>query len=341
MINDHAGMDRPKLSHDGYTVALIAPIQVEQVAAMLMLDERHEALPQPPNDHNVYTLGSINNHNVVIASLPTAGNCSTATVVTQMRTTFRRLRFGLLVGIGGGVPTETNQGPIRLGHVVVGTPEGQHSGAVQYDHGKAQAEGRFTRTGVLAPPPSVLLASVHKLTVKRCIVGEDPLLVHLQKINTKLPRLQKYKYPGAHNDHLYPPSYLHLDRKRSCRQCGCSADMKIDRGIDESESDGEYPTEIVAHHGIIAAGEMVMQDAQLRDKLAEQEGVLCFEMEAAGALNDFPCLVIRGISDYSDSHKNDDWHGYAAAAAAAYARDLFFHMSVDMVMQCSVAEAGQ
>jgi hypothetical protein len=50
--------------------------------------------------------------------------------------------------------------------------------------------------------------------------------------------------------------------------------------------------------------------------------VLCFEMEAAGLMNYLPCLVIRGICDYADSHKNKRWQGYAAAAAAAYAREL-------------------
>jgi nucleoside phosphorylase len=45
-------------------------------------------------------------------------------------------------------------------------------------------------------------------------------------------------------------------------------------------------------------------------------------MEAAGIMNRFPCMVIRGICDYSDSHKNKDWQGYAALTAAAYAKDL-------------------
>lgn len=63
--------------------------------------------------------------------------------------------------------------------------------------------------------------------------------------------------------------------------------------------------------------------------MAVEHGVLCFETEAAGALAAFPCLVIRGISNYCDSHKNDEWQGYAAAAAAAYARQLFFHMPIE------------
>ena len=65
-----------------------------------------------------------------------------------------------------------------------------------------------------------------------------------------------------------------------------------------------------------------MKDAILRDKLAREQGVLCFEMEAAGIMNRFPCLVIRGICDYCDSHKNKQWQGYAAMTAAAYTKEL-------------------
>lgn len=65
-----------------------------------------------------------------------------------------------------------------------------------------------------------------------------------------------------------------------------------------------------------------MKDVYIRDKLAEEEDVLCFEMEAAGLINHFPCLVIRGICDYANSHKNKAWQGYAAMAAAAYTKRL-------------------
>ncbi|KAE8314556.1 hypothetical protein BDV41DRAFT_575816 [Aspergillus transmontanensis] len=65
-----------------------------------------------------------------------------------------------------------------------------------------------------------------------------------------------------------------------------------------------------------------MKDANVRDKLANNEGVLCFEREAAGLMNHFPCLVIRGICDYSDSHKNEKWQGFAAMAASVYAKQL-------------------
>jgi nucleoside phosphorylase len=145
-----------KLSHEEYTVRWICPPEVEQIAALEMLDEEHERLRQPSAYHNVYNLGSIAGHNVVVAGLHHPGNNPAATVVTQMRMTFPNLKFALLIGIGGGVPTKTDNGTIRLGDVIVSKPAGNHSGTVQYDHRKAKS-GTFERTGALAPPPAVPL----------------------------------------------------------------------------------------------------------------------------------------------------------------------------------------
>lgn len=81
------------------------------------------------------------------------------------------------------------------------------------------------------------------------------------------------------------------------------------------------------HHGIIVSGNQVVKDAVVRDRLRDQFGALCVEMEAAGLMNDFPCLVIRGVCDYADCHKNDAWHAYAAMTAAAYAKEFLFYVS--------------
>jgi hypothetical protein len=80
------------------------------------------------------------------------------------------------------------------------------------------------------------------------------------------------------------------------------------------------------HYGLIASANQLMKDAIIRDKFAAEMDVLCFEMEAAGLMNTFPCLVIRGICDNSDSHKNKEWQGYAAMVAAAYAKDLLYRI---------------
>jgi hypothetical protein len=64
-----------KLIHGDYMVGWICPLEVEQIAALEMLDEEHARLPQPPTDHNVYNLGSIASHNnVVIAGLHQLGS---------------------------------------------------------------------------------------------------------------------------------------------------------------------------------------------------------------------------------------------------------------------------
>ncbi|KAK1633648.1 ankyrin repeat protein [Colletotrichum phormii] len=304
-----------------YKVAWICPLEVEQIAAMEMLDKEHPPLAKSPTDHNVYSLGSINGHNVVIAGLHQPGNSPAATVVTQMRMTFPNLRFGLLVGVGGGVPVKTDQGPIRLGHVVVSKPAGGYSGALQYDHGKAEG-GHFERTGALAPPPALLLSAAQALAVQRDRSEFDPVQQSLYRIKTDRPRLRRFQYPGERNDYHYPSNYVHQREGEPCATV-CDPLKRVARPVDDDDNF------VIVHRGNIASGELVVKNAELRDTLAQQHGLLCFETEAAGVIADFPCLVVRGISDYCDSHKNDDWHGYAAAVAAAYARQLFFHLPVD------------
>lgn len=78
------------------------------------------------------------------------------------------------------------------------------------------------------------------------------------------------------------------------------------------------------HYGLIASGNTLVKDAAVRDSILKEIGdeCICFEMEAAGLMNSFPCLVIRGICDYTDSHKNDRWQRYAVAAAAAYGKEF-------------------
>ncbi|PTB54373.1 hypothetical protein M431DRAFT_6577 [Trichoderma harzianum CBS 226.95] len=117
----------------------------------------------------------------------------------------------------------------------------------------------------------------------------------------------------------------------NCEKGGCNPEQRIEQPVEE---DDKYF--IVVHQGTIASGELVIKDAKKRDFLAQKYNLLCFKTEAAGALADFPCLVIQGISDYCDSHKNNNWHGFAAAAAAAYARRLFFHMPTEIEEETSI-----
>jgi nucleoside phosphorylase len=96
-------------------------------------------------------------------------------------------------------------------------------------------------------------------------------------------------------------------------------------GFQRDERDSTEPE---IHYGIIASGNTLVKAAGTRDKIVEDIGeeCICFEMEAAGLMNHFPCLVIRGICDYADSHKNDRWQRYASATAAAYGKELLAYV---------------
>jgi nucleoside phosphorylase len=120
-----------------YSVGWICAISTEYVAAQAFFDETHDG-PEyvSQNDNNDYTLGKIGKHNVVIAVLPDGeyGTASAAFVATSMLNSFPNVRIGLMVGIGGGAPTQKHD--IRLGDIVVSAPGNGEGGVLQYDFGK-------------------------------------------------------------------------------------------------------------------------------------------------------------------------------------------------------------
>lgn len=307
------------LASTDYTVGWICAICTEYVAAQAFLDEEYERLEYSSrNDNNDYTLGRIGKHNVVIAVLPRGeyGASSATGVARDMLRSFPNVRIGLMVGIGGGAPSRKHD--IRLGDIVVSAPSGKNSGVYQYDFGKTIEGRNFQTTGSLAPPPVFLRAAVNGLAAEYETNGHQ-LEEAINNIFDKKPRLRKkYKRPDPSSDRLYRTGVTHSDSEASCEaSCGCDPKKLVLRHQRTEEEDN--PT---IHYGLIASANNLMKDAFIRDKLSAEMDVLCFEMEAAGLMNQFPCLVIRGICAYSDTHKNEEWQGYAAMAAAAYAKDL-------------------
>lgn len=311
---------------EDYTVGWICALPVELAASAELLDVEHPQLPHDTKDSNSYTFGSIAGHNIVIGCLPFGqiGLVSAASVAIQMKSRFPSIRFGLMVGIGGGVPTENSD--IRLGDVVVSLPSGQYGGVVQYDMGKTLSEGQNIRTGALNAPPQILLTALAAVEAARLRDRFD-LKDSLSSLGARLP---KFAYPQKLRDRLYKSTYAH-SKGATCAQC--SEDQLEER----PERDD---VDIVIHYGTIASGNQVMKDGVERDRLSsELGGVLCFEMEAAGLINNFPCVVIRGICDYADSHKNKLWQPYAAATAAAFAKALLGLIpATEVVKQPTVEE---
>jgi nucleoside phosphorylase len=297
-----------RLKTSDYTVGLICALRIELAAVELLLDETHQDFPQGLNDADFYSFGRIGEHNVVIACLHDGnlGITSAATAASQMVSEFPSIRFAMLVGIGGGVPREDTD--IRLGDVVISLPQMQHGGLVQYDLEKTAGEGRLMRTGSLNIPPPIHLYALSKFRSKG-IRGLVNLSTHL----SALAHLPEFVYQGADSDTLYKATYSHAGGS-TCE--GCSRDELVLR-------DPRKISGVSLHFGTIASGNQVLKDGVTRDRLSKELGdVLCVEMEAAGLIDNFPCLVIRGICDYADSHKNTRWQAYAAATAAACAKEL-------------------
>ncbi|KAB8235186.1 uncharacterized protein BDW43DRAFT_299123 [Aspergillus alliaceus] len=274
------------LTHDDYTIAWISALPLEMAAASVMLDKTHNPLPQPVTDPNAYVLGELSGHCIVMACLPTCvyGTISAATGMSHMISTFPRIQFGLMVGIGGGKPV------------------GKYSGVIQYDYGKAVQGGQFEPTGTLNKPPQTLLTHMAYLEATQMTKRDDAVAKIVLEVLEQNPdvngRLLPPKWP---TDYLFHSSYHHADKESNCEKCDKAHTPYI-------------------HYGLIASGDQVMKDSETRDRLAQQYGILCFEMEAAGLVEGLPTLVIRGICDYCDSHKQKEWQGYAALTAAAYTK---------------------
>jgi nucleoside phosphorylase len=309
-------VSKTKLQREDYQVCWICPLPVEITAAEAMLDERHAPIPNNPHDSNVYTLGRMGVHNIAIAGLPAGNPVATAIAATHMKHAFPAMRVVLLVGIGGGVPSPKND--IRLGDIVVSYPDGIYGGVVQVDRGKTvptsvNGDG-FEIRGSLNQPPDQLLNVVNTLKSKHTILdeSEEPeFMKYLTKATQGTPRLRA-QYPGKDQDHLFKSCYDHEPTESTCKDCD------VRRTIHREPRNNNEPR---IHFGLIASANNVRKDGRTRETLRQKLDILCFEMEAAGIMNNFACLVIRGISDYADSHKNDQWQPYAACAAAAYTKE--------------------
>ncbi|KAF3391859.1 Ankyrin repeat domain-containing protein 50 [Talaromyces pinophilus] len=323
-------MESPPARNE-FQIGWICALPIEAAAAIQMLDENFGILQeQERTDTNTYTLGRIGHHHVVIACLPDGqyGTTSATTVANNMLRTFSdSLRIGLMVGIGGGAPSVEHD--IRLGDIVISRPEGSHGGVIQYDMGKIGKNGIFQRIGSLNSPPKPLLDALAQMRAAE--LYDDPQYpVYLQEAIGKNKRTQKTFYrPNVRSDRLFKIDYGHSEGVTCCDQC--PAEWEEDRITRE---DGNPQT----HYGTIASGNTLIKDGKIREAIRKDTGALCFEMEAAGLMADFPCLVVRGICDYADSHKNKQWQGYAALAAAAFTKELLGYVPKGVSQERLVAD---
>jgi len=246
-----------------------------------------------------------------------------------------------VVGICSGVPFGSERADIVLGDVVISDM------IVQYDFGRRFAD-KFVRKNTflddLGRPNMEIRSFLAKLKGR---YGRKNLQYKMCKYLDVLSRElgEEATYPGATQDKLFDPTYRHKHQtpshcatcaaceqrsdpvceiaiNSSCDQLSCDQGKLILRSRlskiqAETMSNDQYLHRPVIHFGLVASGDTMMRSGEDRDEIAVKEKAIAFEMEGAGVWDNFPCVIIKGVCDYADSHMSKRWQDYAAATAAA------------------------
>lgn len=335
-----AHLSRPA-TRGGFHVAIICALPREADAIMLLFDEFWDEDGDPygraDGDTNTYITGRIKSHHVVLVILPGMGTASAAAATASLRSSYGALKLAFLVGICGAVPSiegfETS-----LGDVIVS------SSIIQYDYGR-QYPGSFAVKDTIDDSLGRASKEIRGLlAIYKTETGLDWLMSRstsylemLQSVAKKKRRRADYRYPGSSENRLFQPDYAHTHRtSRGPCPCGsanlsnpvCTAPC-ADVGCDEAKLViREFPTKPIEDYSInifigrVGSGNSVMKSGEDRDRIAAEHGIVAFEMEGAGAWEEVPCIVVKGVADYADSHKSKRWQDFAAATAASVMRGL-------------------
>ncbi|KAL2835972.1 hypothetical protein BJY01DRAFT_258807 [Aspergillus pseudoustus] len=332
-----------------FTIGIVCALAREYDAMVLLMDELWDEVNgygKAYGDANTYTTGRIGSFNVVMILLGRIGKISAATSSSNLRFSYPGLQFVFITGICGGVPFPPGGHKLILGDVVISRR------AVQYDLGRKYPDSfapRHTTDDNLGKPPEHIYKLLSLLETSHAREQLENLsAVYLQRLQNNAHRKGRgatYRYLGSSNDKLYQPNYHHkhynsqlclsaedkcsntsvckASRDLSCADLGCSDKYLIARKrlqwTHQLEKQGET-LEAQARSvfvGAFGSGDTVLKSGEDRDRLARQHGLMAFEMEGAGMWEVVPCIVIKGVCDYADSHKDKSWQDFAAATAAS------------------------
>ncbi|EHK20277.1 uncharacterized protein TRIVIDRAFT_192871 [Trichoderma virens Gv29-8] len=352
-------MPRPPSSRDGFHFAVICALPLEFDAVCHSLDEvwegQDEKLGKAAGDLNYYTLGCMGNIPVVVFLLPGKGKVEAASAAASLRSSYNNLSVVLVVGVCGALPNLFDDTEVLLGDVIVSNH------VVQYDFGGQYPDGFKPKTSIEdklgRPDKEARILSALLKTQRYRDKLEDNAFELLQQLREKVGRTKYrgiYNYPGTAHDKLFDSKYRHkhqdADACEVCRTCdsnddpvcesalesicadlGCSDSYLIPRGRlrerQRAEEAGDMGTPALAiHTGGVGSADTVMKSGEVRDRISKRDKIIAFEMEGAGAWDELPsCIIIKGVSDYADSHKSKRWQKYAAATAVSTAKALLLN----------------
>lgn len=356
---------RPSHRKD-FQIAIICALSLEYDAATLIVDEFWDQdgkqYGRTSGDTNIYRNGRIGMHNVVLMLLPNMGKAAVAGSAASLRTSYSNLRIAFLVGVCGGVPI-LGVHEALLGDVVIG------EAIIQYDFGRQYPEKFITKETAVAtqslPNKDIrtLLAYFKSDTGKTDLRHNAARhLKALQDAAIRKEHQYSYNHPGFAEDKLFIATYRHKHRgepsgdsccesgnycdqaaQSSCSELGCDEGklvqrQRLKRIRNFSREETQCPHVFI---GRVASADTVMKSGDHRDRIAKQYNVIAFEMEGAGLWDECPCIVVKGICDYADSHKNKIWQPFAAATAAAAVKAILARYNIEDHTQLSTSSAGE
>ncbi|KAJ5721581.1 uncharacterized protein N7483_009515 [Penicillium malachiteum] len=286
-----------------------------------MLDEVHQILPLQSTDEYECILGTIGEHSVVIVSVP-IGDYDPETpspLPAWLKFRFHSIQFCIIAGIGSGVPSKEHD--VRLGDIVVSEPGHGHNGAREYGLGKTSSLNDHPQRPQLQRLPIDVSAAISAIQTREFIQVEGSPITKFLIMEPASRAAELSQRPSLISDWLYEAEYQHNGEFDTCLSCDRS------KLVSRPSRDSYEPW---IHLESIAVINRVVKDARVRDRLSENIA-LCMEMGTAGLSDDFPCLRIRGIADYADTHINEHWQGYAAIVSAAYVKALLLQVSAVQV----------
>lgn len=342
------------LRAEDFEIAIICALGVEYDAVSLLVDgywdrPNDSIYGKVPGDDNMYRTCHIGKANVVLVRLSSMGKVSAARAADSLKISFGGLKLVLVVGICGGVPFPGKEQEMLLGDVAVS------NSAIQYDLGRrfpdtfAVKEG--PRDNLRKLPSSIdnLVTFLQAAEVRQDAEYDAAEILH--QLQAKGTGLSHWKYPGASSDRLFQADFRHkhhrenpspgvtclcyvspgaceLSRGLSCREAGCLANEELlmerrrlkdkrQKEIQGYATDAQSPSIFVGPFG---SADTVLKSAEDRDRYAREHGLVAFEMEGAGVWDVVPSIVVKGICDYADSHKNKDWQAFASLTAASVAK---------------------
>ncbi|PLN81271.1 purine and uridine phosphorylase [Aspergillus taichungensis] len=322
------------VDNSDFHIGILCALPLESRAVRGIFDEidgfdNDSHFTRASTDTGSYTAGKIGPHSVVLGHLPGMGLVDTANFAQRFLSSFAKLQLVLLVGVCGGSPRDDKCHEIRLGDVIIGTR------AIKSDLGRLYQDGLQSRGGkedTLGRQSPEIRGFINKLESYKHPLRETTAR-YLSQLLAK-PEFQMSLYPGSDKDKLFNHNYLHKHydskvcqckhpskscdaaRETLCNQLGCDSQHLIQRNRLQSQ----VLNSPALHFGTMASRDAVIKYADYREYMFRKEKAIGFDMESAGLWEYLPTVIVKGVCDYADSHKNNLWQDYAAASAAACTR---------------------